>query len=104
MMQLEVFANPLPRARRAFPYVVVLQSDASVQGRERIVAFLAPRSQVAPVAGRLTPVVEFASKDFIVLMPWMTNVPASELKTPVADLGVFRERIIDAIDWLFLGV
>jgi toxin CcdB len=104
MTQLEVFANPLVRARRAFPYVVVLQSDISVQGRERIVAFLAPRSQVAPLPGRLTPIVQFAGKEFIVLMPWMTNVPASELRKPVADLAPFRDRIVDAIDWLFLGI
>jgi len=104
MTQLEVFANPLIRARRAFPYVVVLQSDVSVQGRERIVAFLAPRSQVAPLPGRLTPIVQFAGKEFIVLMPWMTNVPASELRKPVADLAPFRDRIVDAIDWLFLGI
>jgi hypothetical protein len=76
MIQLEVFANPLVRARRAFPYAVVLQSDVSVQGRE----------------------------EFIVLMPWMTNVPASELRKPVADLASFRDRIVDAIDWLFLGI
>jgi toxin CcdB len=104
MTQLEVFANPLVRARRAFPYVVVLQSDVSVQGRERIVAFLAPRSQVAPLPGRLTPIVQFAGKEFIVLMPWMTNVPASELRKPVADLAPFRDQIVDAIDWLFLGI
>jgi toxin CcdB len=104
MTQLEVFANPLVRARRAFPYVVVLQSDISVQGRERIVSFLAPRSQVAPLPGRLTPIVQFAGKEFIVLMPWMTNVPASELRKPVADLASFRDRIVDAVDWLFLGI
>lgn len=103
-MQLEVFANPLPRARRAFPYVVVLQSDASAQGRERIIAFVAPRSQLAPVAGRLTPIIELAGKEFIVLMPWLTNVPASELRTPVANLSAFRDRIVDAVDWLFLGI
>lgn len=103
-MQLEVFANPLARARRAFPYVVVLQSDVSAQGRERIITFLAARSQVAPVVGRVTPVVEFAGKEFIVLMPWVTSVPVSELRTRVADLSAFRDRIVDAIDWLFLGI
>jgi hypothetical protein len=52
----------------------------------------------------LTPIVQFAGKEFIVLMPWITNVPASELRSPVADLGSFRDRIVDAIDWLFLGI
>ena len=103
MMRLEVFANPLGRACRAFPYVVVLQSDISVQGSERIITFLAARSQVAPVVGRLTPIVEFAGKEFVVLMPWMTSVPVSELRTPVADLRAYRDRIVDAIDWTFLG-
>jgi hypothetical protein len=84
--------------------VVVLQSDVSVQGRERIVAFLAPRSQLAPLAGRLTPIVDLAGKEFVVLMPWMTNVPASDLRKPVADLASFRDRIVDAVDWLFLGI
>jgi toxin CcdB len=103
-MQFEVFANPLTRVRRAFPYVVLLQSDVSAQSRERIITFLAARSQVAPVVGRVTPVVEFAGKEFIVLMPWMTSVPVSELRTPVANLSAFRDRIVDAIDWLFPGI
>jgi hypothetical protein len=60
-MQLEIFPNPLVRARRIYPYVVVL-------------------------------------------MPSITNVPAAELRRPVGDLTAYRGRIVDAIDWMFLGI
>ena len=103
-MQLEVFPNPLARARRAFPYVVVLQADIAAMGRERIIAFLAAKAQVGAVAGRLMPVVELGGRDFVLLMPSITNVPATELRGPVGNLAAFRDRIVDAIDWTFLGV
>jgi len=103
-MQLEVFANPLARARRAFPYVVVLQADIAALGRERIIAFLSAKAQVGPVSGRLMPVVLIGGREFVLLMPSITNVPANELRGPVGNLGAFRDRIVDAIDWTFLGI
>ena len=103
-MQLDVFPNPLVRARRAFPYVVVLQADIAALGQERIIAFLAPRAQLGPIAGRLMPVVEVDERPFVLLMPSITNVPAAELRGPVANLGAYRDRIVDAIDWTFLGI
>jgi hypothetical protein len=103
-MQLEVFANPLVRARRAFPYVVVLQADIAARGRERIIAFLAAKAQIGSVAGRLMPIVETGGREFVLLMPSITNVPATELRGPVGDLRAFRNRIVDAIDSTFLGI
>jgi hypothetical protein len=36
-------------------------------------------------------------------MPSMTNVPVTELRGLVGNLDAFRDRIVDAIDWTFLG-
>ena len=102
-MQLDVFPNPLVRARRAFPFVVVLQADIAALGRERIIAFLAPRAQLRPIAGRLMPVIEIGDQEFVVLMPSITNVPVAELRGKVTNLHAFRDRILDAIDGTFLG-
>ena len=103
-MQLDVYANPLPRARRAFPYVVSLQADLAALGRERVIAFLARRTQIGPVGGKLMPIVEMSGREFVLLMPSITNVPASELRVPVGNLAPFRDRIVSAIDWMFLGI
>ncbi len=102
-MQLEVFANPLVRARGAYPYVVVLQADIAALGRERIVAFLAPHGQVGNVAGRLMPVVTLNKRSFVVLMPSITNVPVTALRDPIGDLRDFRESILDAVEATFVG-
>jgi toxin CcdB len=102
-MQLEVFPNPLVRARGAYPYVVVLQADVAALGRERIVAFLAPHAQAGNVAGRLMPVVTIDKRSFVVLMPSITNVPVSALRDSVGNLQAFRESILDAIDATFIG-
>jgi hypothetical protein len=103
-MQLEVFANPLVRARRAFPYVVVLQADIAALGRERIVAFLAAKAQIGPVSGRLMPIVLIDGREYVLLMPSITNVPVTELRRPAGNLNAFRDRIVDAIGWTFLGI
>ena len=103
-MQLDVFPNPLVRARRAFPYVVLLQADISAFGSDRIIAFLAAKAQFGPPSSRLMPVVQVDGRDFVLLMPSITNVPVTELRSPVGNLNVFRDRIVDAIDWTFLGI
>ena len=46
MAQFDVFVNPIVAARRAYPFVAVLQSDLADTGRDRIVAPLAPRGRV----------------------------------------------------------
>ncbi len=52
MNQLDIFTNPIARARRAYPFVVVLQADLADPGRDRIVAPLVPgQSSQAPQAG-----------------------------------------------------
>lgn len=103
-MQLEVFPNPMVRARRAYPYVVVLQADIAAIGRQRVIAFVVARKQLGPVSGRLMPVVEIGGQEFVVLMPSITNVGVEELRRPVGDLTTYRGRIVDAIDWMFLGI
>ena len=103
-MQFDVFPNPLARARRAFPYVVVVQADVAATGRDRIIAFLATKEHVGPVAGRLMPVVSIKRQDFVLLMPSLTNVPASELRGPVGNIAAFRDQIVEALDWMFLGI
>ena len=50
------------------------------------------------------PVVELAGRDFVLLMPSVTNVAVTELRNPIGNLNAFRDRIVDAIDWTFLGI
>lgn len=104
MTQFEVFANPVARARRAYPYVTVLQTAAAQVGRDRVVAPAAPRAAFPSIPGRLTPVVSIERKDFVLLVTSLTTLPANSLGTGVASLADRREDILAAIDYLFFGV
>jgi toxin CcdB len=102
--QYDVFDNPIPQARRAFPFVAVLQSEIADTGRDRIVAPLVPRTRIAGTVGRLTPVVKVASVDYVLLVPRMASVPANDLRTVKDKLLLYRGEIVAAIDYLFIGV
>ena len=102
--QFEVFTNPIVRARKAYPYVAVLQATAAETGRERIVAPLAPRTQLTGTAGRLTPHVTVLGVEHVLLVPGMSAIATMDLKERCDELRHYRNDIIAAIDFLFLGV
>jgi toxin CcdB len=102
--QFDVFENPIARARRAFPFVIVLQSPLADTGRDRIIAPLAPTGALPPLAGRLMPVVDVAGQDHAVLVPSLTAIRAGDLRSRVASVEREKDRIAAAIDFLFFGI
>jgi toxin CcdB len=104
MKQFEVFDNPVAAARRAFPFVAVLQSDQADIGRNRIVAPLVPRAQMPGTVGRLAPHVGVSGTEHVLLIPSMTALRAADLQMSRGDLSAHRAEIIAALDYLFLGV
>jgi toxin CcdB len=102
-MQFDVHPNPIGRARRAFPLVAVLQSDLAETGRDRVVAFLAPRAGLPTATGRLMPIVRVGGEEFVLLVQSLTNLPVADLKSAVGNISTQRDSIIEALDWLFLG-
>ncbi|HEU4733630.1 MAG TPA: CcdB family protein [Kofleriaceae bacterium] len=104
MAQFDVFVNPIPQARRAYPYVAVLQSDVADPGRERIVAPLVPKARLAGTVGRLTPHVRVADVEHVLLVPAMAAIAATDLRELRGRLTAHRDGIIAALDYLFLGV
>jgi toxin CcdB len=103
MRQFDVLDNPIPRARRAMPFVVILQSDLAETGRDRVVAPLAPSAAMPTLAGRLIPIVTVDSQDYALLVPSVTALPATDLRDVVGNLTDERERILAALDFLFIG-
>ena len=104
MSQYGVFDNPIPQARRAFPFVAILQSELADTGRDRIVAPLVPRTRMTGTVGRLTPVVKVGNVEHVLLVPRMTAITATDLRTTIDRLTAYRSDIVAALDYLFLGV
>lgn len=104
MTQSDVHANPVAAARRAYPYVVVLQSPLADVGRSRVVAPLVPRAKLPAAAGRLVPTVAVRGVDHAVLVPALTAIPARELGASIASVSSARTELLSAVDLLFFGV
>jgi len=102
--QYDVFDNPISRARRAFPYVAILQSDLADTGSDRLVAPLVARARLAGAVGRLLPIVPVLGTDHVLIVPRMTPVAAVDLGAPKDSLTGYRNDIVAALDLLFLGV
>lgn len=102
--QYEVFENPIPRARRAFPFVSILQSDLADTGSDRIIAPLVPCARISGVVGRLMPIVKVLGVDHVLVVPRMVPVTAADLRAAKDSLSGYRNEIVAALDLLFLGV
>lgn len=104
MAQFDVFVNPIVAARRAYPFVAVLQSDLADTGRERIVAPLAPRAKVPGTTGHLAPHVKVADTEYVLFVPRLTAVRVDDLHERRGQLAAYRDQVVAALDYLFLGV
>lgn len=103
-MQHELFANPNPRSRSAFPLVVVLQADIAA-GNTRLVAPLAP--QIGPLASgssRALPVVQHDGTNYVVALQLISALPRRQLRESLGSLAQSRDDLTRALDWLFFGI
>jgi hypothetical protein len=102
--QYDVFENPIPRARSAFPFVTILQSELADTGRDRMVAPLVPRARMPGVSGRLTPIVKVIGAEHVLLIPRMAPVAIADLRLVKDQLVPYADEIVAALDFLFLGL
>jgi toxin CcdB len=103
-MQHELFANPVPQMRAAYPYVVQLHADIASEGDPRVVAPMMPFQALPKAAGRLMPTVPHGERQYLVGLPLMFSVSRGALRNPVGSVAAYRDEITRALDWLFTGV
>lgn len=102
--QFAVYANKNPASRRAYPYLVDLQSEllADVLSTRLVAPIARAASIEQPIVG-LTPVVSFQGADYVIDIPQMAAVIRKTLGAPVGSLAAYRSDLIRAIDRLVTG-
>jgi toxin CcdB len=104
MTQFDVFVNPITAARRAYPFVVALQSDFAQYARDQIVAPLVPLTLIPKVISRLTPIVALDGSEHMLLVPAIAGVRSRDLGKRHSSIAAARSELLAAIDYLFFGV
>jgi len=102
-MQFDVYINPIPAARRAYPFVVAMQSEFA-NASDQIIAPIVLRENILRGAGRLMPVVALQGADYVVLVPRLTVIRSRDLQEKVSSIASARAPLLAAIDYLFFGV
>ena len=105
MQQFDVYANPSKTTRRAYPFIVDIQSDIISEIATRIVVPLGRKVDFKnEEMKRLTPTVTYEGEELLFLVPQIASVPARTLKNPIGSLSHLREEIIAALDFAITGI
>jgi len=104
MAQFDVFVNPLAALRRAYPFVVAMQSEFTISGAEQLVAPIASTDYRPSQIRRVMPVVALQGNDHVVVVPRLTVFRSRDLKEKVSSIASARAPLLAAIDYLFFGV
>lgn len=101
--QFDAFRNPIRSGREDRPYVVSLQHPHLDDLRSRVVGPLV-RERIIKPGTRLTPRVVVLDEPLFFLPTEIVTLSTRYLQTPVANLEDYRRQIIDAVDFMFLGI
>jgi toxin CcdB len=104
MAQFDVFVNPIASVRRAYPFVVAMQSDLTINGVEQLVAPIASNDYEQSGTRRVMPLVSLQGNDHVVLVPRLTVMRSRDLVEKVDSIAATRAELLAAIDYLFFGV
>ena len=105
MAQFHVYENPSKESRKAYPYFLDIQSNLLDELRTTVVIPLSPFSQAAKAAiTRLTPVVAFHGKSWVVLTPQIAGIDRNHVGRHAADLTSYRRELVAALDFLISGI
>ena len=100
--QFDIVPNP-DRDDAAFrPYLIVLQSDLISGLKSTIVAPLVVRREITG-ASQLNPLVDVNGQEYWLAMHEIFAIDRRMLGRAVASLDAEHDKIIAAIDYLFLG-
>jgi hypothetical protein len=101
--QFDVFSNPDDATGHSHPYFVVLQANALDHLNTIIVApLVAPKS--IPCLEPVMPEVIVNDARFVIAMPDLSAISARLVGRAVANLETSKDRIIAAIELVFLGI
>ena len=103
--QYDVYPNPTPAQREAFPYFVVLQSDQLAQFSTRLVMPLARAAvPLGALPRRLSQAVEVGGERLLLAPQLCAALPERLLRKPVASLRTQAAALVDALDAVVSGV
>lgn len=105
MRQFDVYANPSKATRKAYPFIVDIQSNVISEIATRIVIPLGRKADFRNEGMKgLTPEITYEGEDLLLLIPQIASMPTKALRDPIGSLSHLRDEIISALDFAITGI
>lgn len=104
MAQFDVHENPNRETRKAFPFLLDVQSDLIGILNTRVVVPLRPVSNSVDEIEVLTPVFEIACDRYVMLTSQLAGISKAGLGKKMGNLASHRDEMIAALDFLITGI
>lgn len=105
MAQFQVFHNPNSQTKKAYPYILDVQSPILDSLETRLVI---PLSALPGLREKkikeLNPAMMINGKEVMVVTQQMAAINKKDIGSFVCDATSFRQQIISAIDFLITGI
>jgi len=85
-------------------YLLDVQADLLESLNTRVVVPLMPISAAPSPANRLNPVFDVQTEQYVMVTQFLSAVPSTILKAPVANLAQHDTEIMGALDMVLTGV
>ncbi len=105
MAQFKAYENPSKASKKAYPYLLDVQSNLLEDLRTAIVIPLCSMHFAEKAAiSKLCPILEVKGELFVALTQQMAGINKSALGKEVSDLSHYRAEIINALDFIISGI
>jgi toxin CcdB len=105
MRQFDVYTNPSKATRKAYPFIVDIQSNVISEIATRIVIPLGRKTHFSNEEMKgLTPTVTYEGEDLLLLIPQIASMPVKALRVSIGSLSHLRDEIIAALDFAITGI
>lgn len=104
MAQFDVYANPSPKSRSYYPYIVDIQNNYLSELETRIVIPLGLASFFGKdILTRLQIEIAFEHQALVLMVPQISSIPRGLLKEPVGSIAHLQHEVISALDFAISG-
>lgn len=105
MAQFSLYCNQNTSSKRAYPYLLDIQSPLVRTLDTRLVIPLVPKDQYgSELIANVNPVLRVDNREYVVLTQQMAAVPRTVLGACAGEYTVYRQDILSAIDFLITGI
>lgn len=102
MNQFDIYANPIAKGKKRYPYVCLLQNKLFNGLTSQVIAFVTSDESIA--FDKVSVPIQLGTNNYFICMNVIATLENSRLNEFVENLSHARQEILSAYDAIFTGI